>query len=216
MLETVSIKEGIQAFVDWCVSLQSNIILYGHNAKKFDSKSLVKSLVKLDLISQFKEVVYGFADTLVVAKSLLPDMPSYSQSAIATRVLGQTYNAHNALDDVVMLQQICRHLNVTDNTFLAASVTVDWVIHNNSYHAGKRQRLPTLYPLIQGKILSKSMAEKVAASGLKLSDLRKAFDRGGRDGLKSLFTEKKDGNVRVTSRMSIIEKVVKYLESVFH
>ena len=151
----------------------------------------------------------------MVAKSLLPDMPSYSQSAIVIRVIGQTYNAHNALDDVVMLQQICRHLNVTDNTFLAASVTVDWVLHDNSYHAGKRQRLPTLYPLIQGKILSKSMAEKVAASGLKLSDLRKVFDRGGRDGLKSLFTEKKGRKSSSNISKSIIEKVVKYLESVF-
>ena len=75
--------------------------------------------------------------------------------------------------------------------FLSHSLSVEWILQDIEYQSGKLQRLPSLHPLIQQKALSKSMAEKVAGSGLKLYHLMKAFQRGGNEGLRSLLTEKK-------------------------
>ena len=74
---------------------------------------------------------------------------------------------------------------------LSHSLSVEWVLQDIEYQSGKLQRLPSLYPLIQQKVLSKSVAEKVAGSGLELYHLMKAFQRGGKEGLRSLLTEKR-------------------------
>ena len=47
-------------------------------------------------------------------------------------------------------------------------------------------------------MVSKTVAEKTAASGLKLCHLMKSYERASRDGRKCLFVEKVRGKVRVT------------------
>ena len=68
--------------------------------------------------------------------------------------------------------------------------------------------LPPLYPPIQQKALSKSMAEKVAGSGLELYHLTKAFQKGGTEGLRSLLTDKNGDKVRVSSSKNVTEKLL--------
>ena len=50
----------------------------------------------------------------------------------------------------------------------------------------------SLQPLVRGKCISENMAKKISNSGLCLHHLRLAFDRGGHDGSKILFSERQE------------------------
>ena len=166
--------------------------MYAHNARPFDSRVFLKSCINADLIAQDKEVILGFSDTLPIFKDLLPKRSSCLQSSVAEDLLKRSYNAHNALDEVVILQELCKKLHGQEKIFyLTASVWNGSFIYIE-YQSGKLQRLPSLYPLIQQNALSKSVTEKVAGSGLELYHLMKAFQRGGKEGLMSLLTEKRE------------------------
>ena len=64
--------------------------------------------------------------------------------------------------------------------------------------------------MIQNKVVSETMAKKIAESGLNYSHIKLAFDRNGDDGIKDLFTEKFVGKRRVTADKKIISKVCEY------
>ena len=58
--------------------------------------------------------------------------------------------------------------------------------------------------------ISKSMAEKIAGSGLTIGHPTCLFDMSGVDGLTELLTSKSSGCVRVTTRKNIIAAIIKY------
>ena len=122
---------------------------------------------------------------------MLPKRSSYRQSSVAEDVVKRSYNARNALDDVVILQELCKKFHVLEKILLSHIHSVEWVLQDIEYQSEKLQRLPSLYPPIQQKALSKSMAEKVAGSRLELYHVTKAFQKGGKERLRSLLTERR-------------------------
>ena len=188
-VEAVGLVKGFKQFLAWCSLFGSKIVLYAHNARRFDSRVFLKSCINVDLIAQAKEVILGFSDTLPVFKDLLPKRSSYRQSSVAEDVLKRSYNAHSALYDAVILQKLCKKLHVQEKIFLSHSLSVEWVLQDIEYQSGKLQRLPSLYLLIQQKSSLQISGREVAGSGLELYHLMKAFQRGGKEGLRSLLTE---------------------------
>ena len=55
------------------------------------------------------------------------------------------------------------------------------------------------------------MGDKIAGSGLTLSHLKLSILRGGKEGLKSVLTEKVNGKPRVTATSRIIATLFSYL-----
>ena len=151
-VEAVGQEKGLKQFLAWCSLFSNKIVLYVHYARRFDSRIFLKSCINADLIAQVKEVILGFSDTLPIFKDLLPKRSSYRQSSVAEDVLKRSYNAHNALDDVVILQELCKKLHVQEKIFLSHSLSVEWVLQDIEYQSGKLQRLLSLYPLIQRKL----------------------------------------------------------------
>jgi hypothetical protein len=77
-----------------------------------------------------------------------------------------------------------------------------------------QENLRTLQPLIAGKYLSENMGRKIAFSGLAQHHIKLSYDRDGHDGhgIKNLFTEKTDGQVRVTNRTNIISSFSQFFK----
>ena len=151
-VEAVGLEKGLKQFLAWCSLFGSKIVLYAHNARRFDSRVFLKSCMNADLIAQVKEVILGFSDTLPIFKDLQPKGSSYRQSSVAEDVLKRSCNAHNSLDDVVILQELCKKLHVREKIFLSHSLSVEWVLQDIEHQSGKLQRLPLLYPLIEQKL----------------------------------------------------------------
>jgi hypothetical protein len=54
-------------------------------------------------MTNFKRKVIGFIDTLPLFKVNLPGRKSYKQTSLVADILGETYEAHEAMDDTRLL-----------------------------------------------------------------------------------------------------------------
>ena len=102
-VSSTSLAAGLSDLLQWLEARQP-CLLMAHNAKAFDAKHLVKAVTSSDLLPKFSQVVLGFSDTLPAFRQLFPDRASCSQEHLAQDLLERTYNAHSALDDVLILQ----------------------------------------------------------------------------------------------------------------
>ena len=78
-------------------------------------------------IEQFCKIALGFSDTLQAFRGLYPDRKSCSQENLAKDLLGASYNAHSALDDVCMLQKLTSKC-LNDNALLEHSSSNSWLL----------------------------------------------------------------------------------------
>ena len=59
LVETSDLSDSLKEFIQW---LPQNCILVGRNVKQFDSRILVNSIHKEELIASFSKKCNGFAD----------------------------------------------------------------------------------------------------------------------------------------------------------
>ena len=201
-VNTVVAKDGLVQFIAFLQAIQ-NPVLVRHNIKRFDLRLLHFHLNKYDLWKKFVSLVVGFVDTLAVFKKEYPKQSSYKQSNLMASLLNETYAAHNSLDDVKALQKLS---DLVLSKF--SSYIFDSSIVVNSVNA-PRHKL-TLEPLVTGKVISESMANKIAGAGLTYDHLKLAFDRNGMDGLSAVLSEKVNGKVRVTKHPPIIQRIFEH------
>lgn len=128
---------------------------------------------------------------------------------MANHFLSANYNAHNAVDDVDILQQLCavdRSFDMTSSYF-----SCQYALSVYCYSLNVSKNIHSLYPLLDNKIISKNIARKIAGSGLSMDNLILAFDRSGADGIRNVFSEEINKSVRVTRSTKIIDSVSKYI-----
>lgn len=202
---------AMQKFLNWLQSLTEPCPLLAHNAKLFDAKHLLKALEMSSKTEQFSEVVVGFWDTLPALKELFPERKSYSQENLAKDLLESTYNAHYALNDVQMLQEL-------SDKFLSAQVvqkhsfSFSWYQEYTKYLSDRSVNLQTLQPLVAAKAISMGIAEKAAASGLSFTHLLLSFQRGGIEALSNVLKEKFNRKARVTRRKKTIMQICDFFK----
>ncbi|XP_026220555.1 protein PML-like [Anabas testudineus] len=103
---TTSLSEALTSFITFLCSFRRPILLAAHNAMRFDALVLARVLQNCSLQQEFQQVVCGFLDTFLLSKKLFPSLASYSQQYMVKHFLGKTYNAHNAVEDARMLQEL--------------------------------------------------------------------------------------------------------------
>lgn len=190
----------------------NNPILFAHNCEKFDSVILCRAMQSVPNL-KLEESFCGFCDTLHLLKTIVPHQQSYSQEALVDKILNEKYAAHDALEDSRYLQKLVNSLeNDVDPHYLSCTFNVQYVFDVLGQKTQSQGNFMSLQPLVRGKCISENMAKKIANSGLCLHHLRLAFDRGGHDGIKNLFSEKSNGKARVTNRSKIISSVSQYIE----
>ena len=205
-------KEALQNFVTWLKDKKKPVVLFAHNAKSFDSKRIIYSLKKYDLLNSFQDCVLGFVDTLTLFKKVLPLREKYSQESLVSDILGISYGAHDSLEDVRALQKLVTYKEVTKKQILESSFTTNFAVSSTKYHFNKAVNLQSLQPLITTNVVSKGMGGKIAGSGLMLQHLKLAFQRGGNKGLRSVLSERINGKARVTTSSRIIMQINNYFE----
>lgn len=105
-VDSLTILEGLEQFIAF-VSSFPKAVLIGHNIISFDIPVLMHNLFKHNLLEKFQDVIFGFVDTLKLSKRIYPkaEMGNYRQENLVQKLLGETYNAHNAVSDVEVLQR---------------------------------------------------------------------------------------------------------------
>lgn len=106
-LDTIPITEALTSFITFLRSFPGPVILAAHNAKRFDAAVLNRVLQQYSLLEEFQLVVTGFVDTIEVARNHFPGSDNgYSLRALVSDFLERDYNAHNAVDDATILQEL--------------------------------------------------------------------------------------------------------------
>ncbi|KAL6106361.1 uncharacterized protein ACO6RY_10253 [Pungitius sinensis] len=105
---TVPLAEALASFLDFLRSFGGPVRLAAHSARRFDAPVLTRALRRLRLLPEFQRAVCGFVDTFPLAKSLFR-LSSYSQENMVRHFLGKSYDAHNAVADAAMLQELFNH-----------------------------------------------------------------------------------------------------------
>lgn len=105
-VETVPLDDAVTSFMDFLRSFRRPVLLAAHSVSRFDAPVLSRVLRQLSLQQEFRQVVTGFLDTFLLSKNLYRGLTSYSQQNLVHHFLGKTYNAHNAVEDSRMLQEL--------------------------------------------------------------------------------------------------------------
>ncbi|KTF91453.1 hypothetical protein cypCar_00027157 [Cyprinus carpio] len=123
---TSSLREALVSFITF-LRMLGRPVLVGHNIRRFDCHVLARALDEFSLRSDFQKEVCGFVDTLPLARQLLKDsgLQSFKQENLVKTLLGVSYAAHNALEDVQALQKLYWALKPTANQIHQHIFTLD-------------------------------------------------------------------------------------------
>lgn len=112
VVAAVPIFAALSNFFLWLQKFH-NAVLIAHNGKQFDFRILSNAADKSKLFNMFWESCVGCIDSIDVMKSKFPKLQKYSQPYLAEYICNKNYNAHNALDDVSMLNEILKEAKVS-------------------------------------------------------------------------------------------------------
>ncbi|WAR22850.1 hypothetical protein MAR_036519 [Mya arenaria] len=176
----------------WISSLdKKNIVLAAHNGKSFDNRILLKYLIKFKILAKFRELVFGFTDTLTILRKEIPCLKSYSVQNLYETFSADTFNAHDAEADIVALAAVLAHFHITEKD-------------NFEFRFDQRN---------EGKLCTETssitpyMANKIANRGLSYEHLQLAHNRNSECGISLLLSENQNNKARVTKNKAMINKI---------
>lgn len=192
---TTSLHDALVSFLQFLEPLNKPLLV-GHNIASFDCPVLTHSLKEFHMAQTFSTVISGCIDTRTIAKLKIPkeSVPSYRQEDLVTSLLKTTYNAHNALADVMALQQLYEtHMTLSESEIKA-----------NVFAFLQSDFKKSFLPLKVEKVLSELMIQRLAKSGFSLSSLKVLFKRDS-CGFESVM------KLHVTKREPVITALKCYL-----
>lgn len=166
VVDTVSLHEALTAFLSFLQQF-GHPLLAGHNISSYDCPVLIHALRQCKMVGALNKAVAGCLDTLQVARMKLPKNKSYKQESLVETLLGKTYEAHNAIADVKILQELYEKCLKLSQDELSSHVFAFLSVQ----HKG------TLDKLVSTSVISKQTQSKLARSGLGLMCSR-CFIRG--------------------------------------
>ena len=204
---------ALKKFLDWLLSFKSSVILVAHNCHQFDLSVFLNAVLEANLDESFDKVVVGFADTLPLLRKALPGKASYALPALFADVVGGKFSAHDAAADTEALLQVTKaaKLDLLDPD---GTANLSSSLARTKYRAEKSRRRKTLQRLVDDKVVTVGMADKIAAAGLAYCHLQLAFRWNPENGLRLLLTEKcPDGKPRVTAVSRIHQALVDHFNA---
>ncbi|KAJ8676959.1 hypothetical protein QAD02_012746 [Eretmocerus hayati] len=186
------------------------------NGEMFDAPRVIKLAEDVGLLKELEIFVKGFCDSKAVFHSLLPDRAkskpkkSFKQPDLVSEYLDpcDVLEAHDALNDVIMLEKLLRKLCGEGDTtpILNHTVSFEDTVNWKKKLAIAKQCKSSLAEID----ISEHMKKKISNAGINMEILQEAYKGGGYEGLQILLGENIGGKPRVTTTKKIINKVFEY------
>ena len=209
-VDAIYLNQAITKFLAW-LKMKMPCLLIAHNSRTFDAKHLVNAIAVCKEMQEFSQKVIGFSDSLTAFRERFPERKTYTQTGLAKDLLGATYNAHNALDDVRMLYKLVSKY-IEDDLLFKHSFTVSWYRDYIAYSRMTQENVKSLKPLLDAGKVSEGMAAKIAGSGLTMNHLEHAYESGGKENLCSVLTDLHEGKPRVTNNKKVLADVFSFFQ----
>ena len=189
----------------------SPVILSGHNIKTFDCHILLNAVKSCGMQGLFEKKVGGFLDTISLFRCRT--MPSYKQEELYARLIGGTYDAHNALEDVKALEKLINKIDPSSEEKRKHTFSVQYVLDVQEYNRNAAVNLLGWKVLFELGVISKNIAQKAAKSGLRPEHLELSYKCAGEDGVYSVLSELTNSGYRVTKDSKISKQLSDYFEN---
>ena len=105
------------------------------------------------------------------------------------------------------MQHLITSVNPTTDDILRFSFSLKYVQEYLEHSEMKKVNVITFNGMVRDKLMTKTMCEKAAASGLTFNHLKCAFARNWYDGLYSIMSEEVDKKPRVTKQKKILSEL---------
>jgi len=144
VVQLVSIQVAVKRMIHWLEKFQ-NVCLVAHNCHFFYFPILVSILVNVGAIDTFYD--YALIDSVSIFRKLYPKQ-SLKQVDLVLQLLGETYNAHNAIADMAALRKLLQFVNLPSKDLKTYSFSLLALSNNMAFNIAKAQNYPTLSQLI--------------------------------------------------------------------
>jgi len=164
VVQLVSIQVAVKRMIHWLEKFQ-NVCLVAHNCHCLYFPIKVSILVNNDTIDTFYEC--ALIDSLSIFRTLhVYPKQSSKHVDLVLQLLGETYNAHNAMAGVAALGKLLQFVNLPSIDLKTYSFSLLALSNNMAFNIAKAQNYPTLSPLISCGVIKRPSAENIAWSGL--------------------------------------------------
>lgn len=208
-----TLSEALKKFYIFLSSFGRKVILTAHNCA-FDRPILIRSIQQTYMLKHFKSVTHGFTDTLPLTRLLTgkKGKGENTLTSLAANFAIDTSNAHNAVQDVEMLQQVVIKLGITNDDLQSSAKTLEDVLQvmNDAQELSKVSKDLNLNKLI--RCTSKAMRDKMARSKISYNMILDACKQKKFQTLRNLLGKDESGSVRVTTVKNVATKIFDYLQ----
>ncbi|XP_045198732.2 uncharacterized protein LOC123553044 [Mercenaria mercenaria] len=156
----VDIQKAVENFCGW-LNKFPNAVLIAHNGRRFDLPVLLSCLLAIDKTNEFFKCCVSMIDSLTNFRKLYPKL-SHKQEDLVSKLLGISYDAHNATADVESLKKFVQRTGMSSTELLQHNYSpVD--VHNSViFNPEKAKYLPSLTHLVSLRICKLTTAENIA------------------------------------------------------
>ena len=166
------------------------------------------------MVSEFSNHVLAFVDSLSLLRSKVPKLSSYKQEFLAGYFCQESYNAHDAVDDVQMLSKILCASVMTKEDCVKHSYAS--IFLQEDFNLTIARNVGSLHCLVTSGVIKVASAESIADSVLNHQHLKLVWQRDGEDGLRNIFTAKNSIEIpQVTKDAKLLGNIIPKLISYF-
>ena len=214
IIETVSLIEAMIAFYEFLYSLKKKCVLTAHNVN-FDYPRLLQATKTTFMEKHYRSIILGFADTLPLIKKCTKKKGKGQNKleTVAQSMNIDTSQAHNALDDVLILDKVLENFNITHENIIKHVVTIDEIDRREKF----AKELPSALQQLNALNECRSLAtrKKIVAARISFNMIVEAYEKDKFIGLQNLFGKDDSNNTKVTANRTVVRKVHDYLEKKF-
>ncbi|KAK0083942.1 hypothetical protein PV326_006467 [Microctonus aethiopoides] len=203
---SVTLQNALLQFYNFLGELKKKCVLVAHNCT-FDRPRLVQAIQKSLLTQYFRAVIFGFSDSLPIIKNVtkLTGKGENKLEKLAETLKISTSNAHNAANDVAMLEQVIMKLGISNESFFNSTLTWDDAIKRQKFD----EELPKALKKLDALKTCTSFAtrKKIVAADISYDLILEVYKKNKLMGVMNLLGEDENGNVKVKEDQKLYLKL---------
>lgn len=213
-LETKSKLEAFSSFINFLQSVRCNstLIVSGYNSDVFDTPRLLRVLSEMGKLHELLPQPIYFTDALpsVRKEAWLPKAKSLG--VVFKAVTGETFHAHDGLEDARALKKMMEHGKMTSCYKLMKEQArpLQQIAKEVDIKREVSLRIGTFSGNLK-EVLSSYMVQKIARSGLTYEMIKDVHDKLSTKGVVALLAGQ--DKPRVTNKIDVISKIIMFLNN---
>ncbi|XP_071632814.1 uncharacterized protein [Temnothorax longispinosus] len=180
--------------------LQKPCVLIAHNCA-FDAPRLIRLINQVGLVTEFIHVIDGFVDTLPLFRNKFPGEDCSLVKLAARNFALHPEKAHDAMYDVVMLQNVAFYNFTVDELLTSNKKYVEMLQYDKNFKS--------LVPLSNS--VSNEIRKRMANAGISYVLLQHAYSQG-KEEIISLLEKKENGKKQVIKTKKMLNIIISHFE----